>query len=184
MMISCRCADSSAHPAGITRRLQRRVGVPFIIGSLLAAPLLALTLAFTVTMVATVADAEPNPFEKRDIEEQALESFRRFILLWQEELYFELYDLGIASTRKRITREEFARRMVELTWVPHGKLNPKYLNSNMRFRTMVYVKARVVYRNKFNENQVFSNDQTMLLLKEDGEWRVDLIAMIRSPYVI
>jgi hypothetical protein len=178
MMNSNWNADSNARPGGIKRLPQRSAGMPFMIGSLLAAPLVALML-----MLATVADAEPNPFEKRDIEEQALESFRRFLLLWQEELYFELYDLGIAATRQRITREEFARRMVELTWLPLGTLNPRYLNADMRFRTMVYIKARVVYRNKFNADQVFSNDQTMLLLKEDGEWRVDLIAMIRSPYV-
>jgi hypothetical protein len=104
------------------------------------------------------------------------------VRMWQEELYFELYDLGIKSTQARISRQDFAQRMVELSWVPDGELNPKYLKSVMRFRTMVYINTRILYRNKFNPEERFAKDQVVLLLQEDGEWRLDLVALIRSPY--
>lgn len=156
----------------------RRRCAPWRMGALL---LLALLLV-AVPLAGTTATAEPNPFEQREIEQRALESFRRMVRMWQEELYFELYDLGIKSTQARISRQEFAQRMVELSWVPDGELNPRYLESVMRFRTMVYINTRIVYRNKFNPAERFSKDQVVLLLQEDGEWRLDLVALIRSPY--
>lgn len=148
--------------------------VPMLAVVLLLAPMLG-------SMPANLS-ADPNPFEIQDIEARAKESYKRFIKLWQEELYFELYDLGIQSTRDRITREQFAQRMVELAWVPDGALNEKYLIATMRFRTMVYVKARVLYRGKFNPDMRFSKDLSVLLLFERGRWRLDLIQLIRSPY--
>ena len=147
----------------------------------MGAALLAMLLVLP-PLAGTMASAEPNPFERREIEQQALESFKRMVRMWQEELYFELYDLGIKSTQARISRQDFAQRMVELSWVPDGELNPKYLESVMRFRTMVYVNTRILYRNKFNPAERFAKDQVVLLLQEDGEWRLDLVALIRSPY--
>lgn len=126
--------------------------------------------------------AEPNFFEQRRIEAKALEAFRRVIVLWQEEVYFELYDEGMSASKARISQEEFAQRMVELSWVPHGELNPKYLKADFRFRTVVYVSARIPYRHKFNPESRFSKQQTMVLIFEKGRWRVDLIELIRSPY--
>lgn len=146
------------------------------------ATLLLLTLLAALPLAGTTATAEPNPFERREIEQRALESFKRMVRMWQEELYFELYDLGIKSTQARISRQDFAQRMVELSWVPDGELNPKYLEAVMRFRTMVYINTRILYRNKFNPAERFAKDQVVLLLQEDGEWRLDLVALIRSPY--
>jgi hypothetical protein len=126
--------------------------------------------------------ADPNYFEQRRIEAQALETFRRIITLWQEEVYFELYDHGMAASKARITREEFAQRMVELSWVPEGELSPRHLKAQYRFRTVVYVSARIPYRHKFNPDNRFSREQTLLLLQEDGQWKVDLIALVRAPF--
>ena len=147
---------------------------------LLAATLLAATLLLPTW--AGRAAGEPNFFEQRKIEAQALEGFRRVITLWQEEVYFELYDFGMAATKARISREDFAQRMVELSWVPQGELNPKFLKSRFRFRTMVYVSARVQYRHKFNPDRTFFKDHTFLLLEEKGSWRVDLIQLVRAPF--
>ena len=47
---------------------------------------------------------------------------------------------------------------------------------------MVYGPAGVRNRHKFNPDNRFSKEQTLLLLQEDGQWKVDLIALIRSPY--
>ena len=129
-----------------------------------------------------VALANPNPFEQKNIEAQALEAFKVIMALWREELYFELYDLGSESTKSRISREEFAQRMVELSFVPYGELNPKHLKSEMSFRTLIYIKARVDYRHKFNTSRRFYRDHIFLLLEEDNTWRVDLIQLIRAPY--
>jgi hypothetical protein len=126
--------------------------------------------------------AAPNHFEQRKIEAQALEAFRRMLTLWREEVYFELYDQGMEASKARITRENFAQRMVQLEWLPQGDPNPRYVSADYRFRTMAYVKVRVLYRNKFNPGQQFNKDQTFLLLQENGAWKVDLVDLIRSPY--
>jgi hypothetical protein len=128
------------------------------------------------------AVADPGPQEQHKIEAQALESFRRIMTLWREEVYFELYDQGTAASKARITREDFAQRMVQLEWMPSGEINPRFLKSEYRFRTMVYIQAKVPYKNKFNVGDPFAKDQTLLLLLEDGQWRIDLIQLIRSPY--
>lgn len=126
--------------------------------------------------------AEPTRVEQGKIEEQALEAFRNIIGLWQEELYFDLYDFGMETTKTRISREDFAQRMVELSWVPAGELNAKFLKAEFRFRTVVYVSARVRYRHKFNPTGVFTKDHTFMLLEEAGIWHIDLIRLIRAPF--
>ncbi len=128
------------------------------------------------------ARAEPNIFEQRVIEAQALEAFRIILGLWKQELYFELYDHGMETSKARITLQEFAQRMVELSWVPVGELNPKFLKTTFRFRTMVYLSARVQFGHKFNPESVFTKEQTFLLLQEAGGWRIDLIRLIRAPF--
>ncbi len=139
-------------------------------------------VAAVTTIPARTAWSEPNFFEKRKIELQALEAFKEIISRWREEVYFELYDSGMEESQGRITRQEFAQRMVELSWVPRGELNPKFLKLRYHFRTMVYVTARVPYRHKFDQTRSFSKDQTMVMVWEKGKWRVDLIELIRSPY--
>jgi hypothetical protein len=133
--------------------------------------------------LARAAAADPGPQEQRKIESEALESFRRIMTLWREEVYFELYDQGTAASKARITREEFAQRMVQLEWLPAGEINPRFLKPEYRFRTMVYVQARIPYKNKFNTGDPFAKDQSVLLLLEDGQWKIDLVQLIRSPYV-
>ena len=142
---------------------------------------MALLLALLLS-VPRAAQAEPGVYEQRKIAAQALESFRRIMDLWRQEVYFELYDLGMESSKARISREDFAQRMVQLDWLPQGELDPKFLTAEYRFRTAVYISARIPYRNKFNASPPFSKDETILMLKEGGEWHVDLIQLIRSPF--
>jgi hypothetical protein len=129
-----------------------------------------------------LAWADPNVEEQHVIEDEAVRAFRHMITLWREELYFELYDSGWQASKARIGTEEFARRMVELAWVPEGDLDAKFLNTDFRHRTVVYINARFLFQNKFNPSQRFSKEESLLLLKEDGQWRVDLVQLIRSPY--
>jgi len=154
--------------------LQHRKAIQFL---MVAAWIVAIASAW-----APIGQAKPNPFEQKRIETEAQEAFRVIIQLWRQELYFELYDLGSESTQARIPREEFAQRMVELPFVPLGDLNPKYLKSKLRYRSMVYVEARVDYRHKFNTSRTFHRDHSFLLLKEGKSWRVDLVQLIRAPY--
>jgi hypothetical protein len=151
-------------------------------------PLARLTAASAMAWVAFAlalappVQADPNRHEQLEIEEGALRAFRQMIALWREELYFELYDEGWAASRERLSTEEFARRMVELSWVPQGELDAKFLKTDFRHRTMVYVRARLLFQNKFNPAQRFAKDYSTLLLKENGRWRIDLVQLVRSPY--
>jgi hypothetical protein len=166
-----------------TPRTGVRSGLRARLRSALLPALLVLALAAAGLLgPATALRAEPNYYEQRKIEAQALEAFSRVIELWEEEAYFELYDHGMAASKARISREDFAQRMVQLSWKPEGALNPTHTKAEFRFRTVVYVTARIPYRGKFNPDDRFSKDQTLLLLQEDGQWKVDLIALIRAPY--
>ncbi len=149
----------------------------------LALPVLGLVLTLgLLTVPAGTLTAEPNAFEQKQIEAQALETFRRIINLWREEVYFELYDYGQTASRERIAQEAFAQRMVELDFVPGAAPNAKYITTEFRYRTAVYVTARVYYKHKFNPALSFTKDQTVLLLREGGRWRIDLVQLIRAPY--
>ena len=151
----------------------------FFPGALILCAVMLLTLSVQSIGPALAA---PTRFEKREVEAQALEAFRQILRLWKEELYFELYESGMESTKKQISLEEFAQRMVELAWVPQGELNPKFLKSKFQFRTMVYVSARVEFRHKFNPDKTFFKDHTFLLLEENGTWRIDLVQLVRAPF--
>lgn len=144
--------------------------------------LCALLLALMPWPHADPVLAAPTRYEKQEVEAQALEAFRRIMDLWKEELYFELYESGMESTKKQVSLEAFAQRMVELAWLPQGELNAKFLKPKFRFRTMVYISARVQYRHKFNPDKTFFKDHTFLLLEEDGTWRIDLVQLVRAPF--
>ena len=144
--------------------------------------LCALLLVLMLSPCADSVLAAPTRFEKQEVEAQALEAFRRIMDLWKEELYFELYDSGMESTKKQVSLEAFAQRMVELAWLPQGELNAKFLKAKFRFRTMIYISARVQYRHKFNPDKTFFKDHIFLLLEENGTWRVDLVQLVRAPF--
>ncbi len=169
-------AGTSAIWHGQRRRLSWRIAGQG------AAALLTMLAALAVASGGTLR-ADAGAFEQRKIAAQAQEAFIHIINLWREEVYFELYDSGMETSKARISREEFARRMVQLDWIPQGDLNPKFLKAEYRFRTVVYVSARITYRNKFDAAAPFARDQTMLMLEENGAWHIDLIQLIRSPYV-
>ena len=157
---------------------------------LLAALLSALLLVAGATSgglpraqaVPGITTAEPNAFEKANLEAAALQAFQRVLAMWREEVYFELYANGTQESRDRMVQENFAQRMVELAWVPDGVPNPKYITPDFRHRTMIFIKARVPYRHKFNPDKRFSKDQSFLMQMENGSWRVDLVQLVRSPF--
>ena len=72
--------------------------------------------------------------------------------------------------------------MVELDWVPVGLLPDKIPEVNYRYRTLLYVDVAILFRHKSFMDLQFSKQQSFLLLKEEGQWRFDLLQMIRSPF--
>lgn len=133
-------------------------------------------------LAAPAARAEPNAFERREIGDEALEAFRRMITLWREELYFELYEEGWQTSKSRVSLEDFAQRMVKLSWVPEGGPDEKFLRADFRHRTMVYVETRLTFQHKFDPTRSFTKPYATLLLLENGRWRIDLVQLLRSPY--
>jgi hypothetical protein len=126
--------------------------------------------------------AQPTFLEIQYIQGQVEQSFQLFLQLWQEERYFELYDLGKESSRKMMDPEDYATRMVELDWVPIGLDKENPLQMAFQFRTMIYVIATIEFRHKSRSNIRFKKQQRFLLLWENEKWRFDLVQMIRSPF--
>ena len=125
---------------------------------------------------------QPTPAELEAIRKETEIVFQTFLQLWQEERYFELYEYGKKHSRNQLTIEEFATRMVELDWVPVGLHSENPPEVNYRYRTLLYVDAAILFRHKSIMDLQLSKQQSFLLIKEEGKWRVDLLQMIRSPF--
>ena len=141
-----------------------------------------LCLGILSYLVPSIAFAEPNALEVEHLQKQVRKAFLSFIQLWQEERYFELYDLGPVQSQEQVSPEDFATRMVESDWVPTGLVDSEPLEIDFRFRTFIYVKATIAFKKKSNAQIRFKKRQTFLLLLENGKWRINLLQMIRSPF--
>lgn len=138
-------------------------------------------LVFSLSF-AVPATAEPTTYETQAVTDEATGAFFHIMDMWREEAYFELYDEGWYDSAARLTREEFAQRMVEIPWVPAEKVDPKFTKASFRYRSMVYVNAKLVLKHKFNPDRKITRDVQFLLLKENGKWKIDAVQLIRSPY--
>ena len=125
---------------------------------------------------------QPTPAELEAIRKETKIVFQNFLQLWQEERYFELYEYGKRHSKKQLTKEEFATRMVEMEWVPVGLLPDNNPEVNYHYRTLLYIDVLILFRHKSLMDLQFSKQQSFLLLKEEGKWRFDLLQMIRSPF--
>ncbi|MBF0352908.1 MAG: hypothetical protein HQM11_17880 [SAR324 cluster bacterium] len=134
------------------------------------------------TMSAPCALSAPTPLEMENIQGQVRQAFKEFIQLWRTERYFELYDYGTEQSRKKLTLEEYATRMVELNWVPVGDLKDEEMELSFVFRTMLYVNVPLEFKHKSNQSLQFKKKQAFLLMLENNKWRFDLLQMIRSPF--
>ena len=144
---------------------------------------LIILLSILITFVLPRLNArQPSPTELESILEETKEVFENFLRLWQEERYFELYKFGKKNSTDQISIEEFATRMVELDWVPMGLAPENEPQISYRYKTLVYVKASIVFQHKSYSDLQFTKHHFFLLMKENGKWRFDLIKMIRSPF--
>ncbi len=139
-------------------------------------------MLITISGFSNVIARQPTPAELEAIRKETKIVFQTFLQLWQEERYFELYEYGKRHSRNQLSIEEFATRMVELDWVPVGLHSEKIPEVNYRYRTLLYVDAAILFRHKSFMDLQLSKQQSFLLIKEEGKWRVDLLQMIRSPF--
>ncbi len=125
---------------------------------------------------------QPTSFEIEKIRAKVDQAFNNFFRMWAEEQYFELYKLGKQQAREYLTPEQFAVRMVQLDWVPVGLVQKPPFEISFRYRTLIYVDAGIKFSHKTKGGLAFEKRQTFLLLWEKGQWRFDLLQMLRSPF--
>ncbi len=152
------------------------------IGAVILAWLLGGWLGTPFSLWGGDAFGAPHAFERQKIEAQALASFQAVVRLWAEEDYFALYERGLSKSRNALEREEFVRRMVRLKHVPQWPLNPAQIRTKLHFRGVVYVTATVVYRTKQAQQKPVLRRQTFLLMREDAQWRIDLLRVVRGIF--
>ena len=125
--------------------------------------------------------ADFNKHEIKIINEQIEGSFKLLVDTWNEELYFEMYDLGQRKSQKRLSRGEFAQRMVDLRWKP--TLKPIKIDKI----DILYMNYAVIYfwqefENKVNVMQKVDKYMVFPAILEGERWKFDLTQLIRIPY--
>jgi hypothetical protein len=126
--------------------------------------------------------AKANYYEERIIEKQVQSSFRVLMETWKEELYFDLYDLGQFYSRKDMTLEEFAQRMVDLKWKP-SLLAEKILKFELRYRTFATIYAVIQFEHKVDPTRVIKKLVVFPAILENKVWKFNLFQLIRTPYI-
>ncbi|MDT8445701.1 MAG: hypothetical protein RRB13_02235 [bacterium] len=140
--------------------------------------LLLLSLPWSVGL------AEPNPYESRVIRKQILQDFKNLMDMWKEELYFEMYDSGQRASRQRLSKGEFAQRMVDLGWKPSLKAED-IRSLDILYRNYASIHVRMEFENKINPTRKLLKDMVLSAILEgekDRSWRFDLTQLIRVPY--
>ncbi|PCI27517.1 MAG: hypothetical protein COB67_08395 [SAR324 cluster bacterium] len=123
-----------------------------------------------------------NVYEARIIRKQVSSSFRVLMETWKEELYFDLYDLGQHNSKKRLTLEEFAQRMVDLEWRP--SLEDEVINKlDLLYRGLAVVHSTIKFQHKINPDRIVTKDIRFPVILEGKIWKFDLSQLIRTPYV-
>ncbi len=142
-------------------------------------------LSFVALIVTAFAShdlqAAFNQHEIKLMTENIEERFDLLIDTWNEELYFEMYDFGQRGSQQRISRGEFAQRMVELKWKP--TLKPIEIERI----DILYLNYAVIYfwqefENKVNVMRKVRKYMVFPVILEDNIWKFDLTQLIRIPY--
>jgi hypothetical protein len=136
---------------------------------------------FSVTFIVVELYAAFNQHEIKLMTENIEERFNLLIDTWNEELYFEMYDFGQRASHHRISRGEFAQRMVELKWKP--TLKPVEIVKV----DILYLNYAVIYfwqefENKVNILRKVRKYMIFPVILENNIWKFDLTQLIRIPY--
>ena len=122
-----------------------------------------------------------NSFELKVIKRGVKASFNLLIDTWQEELYFEMYDLGQKKSKRELSKSEFAQRMVDLKWKP--SLKPIIIEKiHVIYRNFVAIYYIQEFENKVNSLQVIRKRMVLPMILEKEKWRFDLTQLINIPF--
>jgi hypothetical protein len=122
-----------------------------------------------------------NQYEMEIITEKIETSFELLIDTWNEELYFEMYDFGQRNSQKRLSRGEFAQRMVDLKWKP--TLAPMKIDRiDILYRNFAVIYFWMEFGNKVNLLQKIKKYITFPIILENNDWKFDLTQLIRIPF--
>ncbi len=140
-------------------------------------------MGFWVLILFTPAPSQAhlNNYEIKVINDQIQKAFDLLIDTWNEELYFEMYDLGQYNSKKRLTRSEFSQRMVELKWKP--SLKPINIDKiDILYRNFAIIYFVQEFENKVNSLNTVEKSMTFPVVLEGEYWRFDLTQLISIPY--
>ena len=134
-------------------------------------------------LYAPVGADEINYYEQEVIQRDIRKTFNILIQSWQEELYFDMYDFGQQNSRKIITKESFAQRMVELKWKPGvGKKKVTIKKIKLLYRNYGLIFCDIEYHHKSIAKRHFKKEEVFPAILENNQWKFDLTQIIRIPY--
>ncbi|MCP4750994.1 MAG: hypothetical protein GY866_08880 [Proteobacteria bacterium] len=138
-------------------------------------------ITFVVVSAFFCLQAQPNFYEEKIIVEKVLKDFRVLIETWNEELYFEMYELGSRKSKVSLTQGEFAQRMVDLKWKPALKPleNEKV---QILYRNFVVIYFIQEFEHKINITETIKKQMVFAAVMENNTWKFDLTQLINIPY--
>ncbi|MDH5560020.1 MAG: hypothetical protein OEY59_04105 [Deltaproteobacteria bacterium] len=149
--------------------------------NILKTRVILLFIVFCGISVSSRASDLPNSYEIKSIREQVLVSFHSLMDMWREELYFDMYGLGLSDDKKIISKVEFAQRMVDLYWKP--SLKPEIIeNAIVDYRTLVEIHAVIEFEHKVNPGRRIKRRMFFLGILENNKWNFSLRQLIKAPF--
>lgn len=139
------------------------------------------TVVLLLFFSSPAVNAEFNKHEIKIITEAIKTEFDLLIDSWNEELYFEMYDFGQRASQKRLSRGEFAQRMVELKWKPSLK-EIKIDEIKILYMNFAVICFWQEFENKVNSLQKVEKYLIFPTILESDKWKFDLTQLIRIPY--
>ena len=142
---------------------------------------LIIALFLSANLFVVTASAEPNPYEDKLIKNQIKASFRHLMNIWKEELYFDMYDFGQKNSQKKLSKVEFAQRMVDLYWKPtlrSGAIEKIKLD----YRSLAEVHSTIEFENKVNPERKIKKELFFIIIIENKKWKYNLAQLIKTPY--
>jgi hypothetical protein len=143
--------------------------------------LIMITLCWMVLAGSVNLSAQPNSYEETLIKEKILSDFHMLIDTWNEELYFEMYQLGDSLSKSILSQGEFAQRMVDLQWKP-SLSELKNVTVKIIYRNLSAIHFDQEYENKINLTQTLWKRMIFPTVLESKTWKFDLKQLINIPY--
>jgi len=129
-----------------------------------------------------LGQAAPNYYEVNIIKKQVEKSFFNFLDMWKEELYFDMYELGQKNSQTRLSKSEFAQRMVDLPWKP-SLTKPRISTIEVDYRNFTLIHCVLEMENKINSYRKVLKKYTFHVILEKGGWKFDLTQVIKVPFI-